>query len=107
MPTPASARSVMAVLPHPREEGLARKRNRASDMSLARRGGIRDGSAGDRRRQQPFGGDALHRLLQLLERAHLDLADALAADVVLLRQLFERLGVIGQPPLRQDVPFAI
>ena len=29
-----------------------------------------------------FAGDALHRLLQLLERAHLDLADAFAADVI-------------------------
>src|SRR3712207_8445419 len=34
--------------------------------------------------------------LQLLERTHLDLADAFAADVVNLAEFLERLGLVGQ-----------
>src|SRR3546814_7834263 len=48
-----------------------------------------------------------HRLLQLLERAHLDLADALAADTIDLAQFLERLGIVGQPPLGEDVLLAV
>src|SRR5690349_526968 len=37
------------------------------------------------------------RGLQLLERAHLDLPDALAADAIHLAQLLERLRLVRQP----------
>ena len=50
-----------------------------------------------------FGDLRLHRLLQLLEGAHLDLAHPLAGDVVLLRQILQRGRIVLQPPLDQDV----
>ena len=43
-------------------------------------------------KQLALAGEADQRRLQLLERANLDLADALAADAVDLAQLLERLG---------------
>jgi hypothetical protein len=50
--------------------------------------------------------DRVHRLLQLLERPHLDLADALAADAVLRmrstvfgREVFQRRRFILQAAL--------
>ena len=49
------------------------------------------GISASRRQQPPLAGEVHQRLLQLLERAHLDLADALAADVIDLAQLLERL----------------
>ena len=48
-----------------------------------------------------------HGALQLLERPHLDLAHALAADAVLLRQVLERRRVLLQTALFQDVPLAL
>ena len=43
-------------------------------------------------------GDAvLHRLLHLLEGAHLDLAHALARDAELLGKVLERDRVLGKP----------
>ena len=49
----------------------------------------------------------LHRLLQLVEGAHLDLAHALAADAVLGRQVFQRLGLVDQTTLDDDVAAAL
>src|SRR5260370_27733798 len=49
----------------------------------------------------------LHRLLHLLEGAHLDLADALAGDAELLRQLLERDRIVGQPPRLEDAALAV
>jgi hypothetical protein len=55
------------------------------------------GSGSGRLREQPaVTGDAHHRLLQLVEGADLDLADAFAADAVDLAQLLERLGIVGR-----------
>src|SRR5690606_37017689 len=48
-----------------------------------------------------------HGLLQFLEGPHLDLADAFAADIVLGRKVFERCGLVLQPPLGDDVALAI
>ena len=60
------------------------------------------------RGQQPaLAGQAHQRLLQLLERADLDLADALAADVIDLAELLERLGLVGEAPLGQDMALAL
>ena len=39
--------------------------------------------------------------------AHLDLADPLAADVVLLAELLQRHRLVLEPPLGQDVPLAL
>jgi hypothetical protein len=47
------------------------------------------------------------RLLQFLEGAHLDLANALARDAVLLREILERGRVLPQAPLGQDVALAV
>ena len=61
-----------------------------------------------KRRQQPsLAGQAQQRRLQLLERAHLDLADALAADAIDLAQFLERLGLVGEAALHQDMLFAV
>src|SRR5690606_30302575 len=49
----------------------------------------------------------LDRLLQLLERAHLDLAHALAADAELLREVLERERLLAQAALGEDVTFAL
>ncbi len=50
---------------------------------------------------------ALHLVLQLLEGAYLDLAHALAADPVFLRQLLERRGVVLQAPRLDDLALAL
>ena len=52
-------------------------------------------------------GGRLHRLLQFLEGAHLDLPHPLARDAVLLRQILERRRVFLQSPLGQDVALAV
>jgi hypothetical protein len=53
-------------------------------------------------------GDAgLHRLLHLLEGAHLDLAHALARDAELARQVLERDRVVGQPARLEDAALAL
>ncbi len=54
-----------------------------------------------------FTGKFAHFLLQLLESAHFDLADALAADVVLAGQFFKRNDLILQTALHQDVFLAV
>ena len=53
------------------------------------------------------GGDCEHRVLQLLEGARLDLAHALARDAVDLAQVLERLGLLVEPALGQDVALAL
>ena len=59
------------------------------------------------RDQAAFDRGGLDRLLQLLEGAHLDLADPLARDAVLLRQILERRRVLLEAPLGQDVALAL
>jgi len=49
----------------------------------------------------------LHRLLHLLEGAHLDPAHALARDAELARQIFERDRVVGQPARLEDAALAL
>ena len=52
-------------------------------------------------------GDAvLHRLLHLLEGAHLDLAHALARDSKFLGELRERDLFLGEPARLEDAPLA-
>jgi hypothetical protein len=59
-------------------------------------------------KQHPlFAGDTHHRLLQLFKGAHLYLADTFAADIIMLAQLFQCLGLIDQATLGQDVLFAV
>src|SRR5262249_57586384 len=48
-----------------------------------------------------------HRILQLLEGAHLDLAHALARDAELLGKLRERDRIVPQPPRLEDAPLAV
>ena len=45
--------------------------------------------------------------LELLEGTHLDLANPLAADVILLGQILERRRAFLQAALDQDVPLTI
>src|ERR1700730_9505068 len=53
-------------------------------------------------------GDAvLHRFLHLLQRAHVDLAHALARDAKLVREFRERDWVLGEPTRFEDAPLAI
>src|SRR5438874_7646983 len=52
-------------------------------------------------------GGRLHRLLQFLEGAHLDLPHPLARDAVLLRQILERRRIFLEPPLGQDMALAV
>src|SRR3546814_16289186 len=47
------------------------------------------------------------RLLQLLERPHLDLPDPFPADVVFLAPVLERGRVVAQPALGEDVALAV
>src|SRR5712692_7984280 len=54
------------------------------------------------------GGDpVLHRLLHLLEGAHLDLAHALARDAELVGELLERDRVVDQPARLEDATLAL
>ena len=56
-----------------------------------------------------FARQVLHFLLQFLERTHLDLANTLAADVILTAQFFQRDRLILKASLGQDIllaPFA-
>src|SRR2546423_377657 len=64
------------------------------------------GGAG-RRRGAPPEGACFDRLLQFLEGTHLDLADALAGDAELLREILEGGRVVLEPALDKDVPLAI
>src|SRR5690606_23082141 len=59
------------------------------------------GSAGGQ--ELALGRRRLNRLLQLLEGAHLDLAHALAADPVFLRQILERRRILLEAALGEDV----
>src|SRR4051812_6903482 len=52
-------------------------------------------------------GGVLDVLLELFESAHFDLAHALAADAVMLRQVFQRGRFVPQPALRQDMALAL
>jgi hypothetical protein len=52
-------------------------------------------------------GALLYRLLDLLEGAHLDLADAFAADAELGRQLLQRHGLLGESARLEDAPLAV
>ena len=49
------------------------------------------------------GDPVLARLLDLLEGAHLDLADPLAADAELAREVLQRDRVLGEPACLIDV----
>src|SRR5579883_723632 len=51
-------------------------------------------------------GEVLHRLLQLLEGAHLDLPHALARDPVFLGEVLEGGRVLLETPLDEDAPLA-
>src|SRR5665213_1246514 len=53
------------------------------------------------------GDRGLHRLLHLLERAHLDLAHALARDAELGGEILERDRIVGEPPRLEDAAFAL
>ena len=57
--------------------------------------------------QTLFSGKVAHPLLQLFKRAHFDLADTFAADVILARQLFQRHSFLCQTTLGQDVFLSI
>ena len=58
--------------------------------------------------QQPLlAGKPDQRRLQLLERADLDLPNAFAADAIDLAQILERLRLVDQPTLGQDVLLAV
>src|SRR5690348_16430498 len=72
----------------------------SSFLSTTTRSGLFPGSG-------LFLGGVLHRFLHLLEGADLDLADALAADVVFLRQFLERRRIVAQPASLEDRLLAI
>src|SRR5258708_18036711 len=60
------------------------------------------------RRRGPHRRDVvLHRVLHLLEGAHLDLAHALPAEAEFLRQLRERDLFLGEPARLEDAPLAL
>src|SRR5665213_3743622 len=90
--------------------GIRRAANGRSALSiLIAAVPLRNGSAkaSMRGEQAAFAGEVHQCLLQFLEGADLDLANALAADVVDLAQFLERLGFVGQAPLGQDVLLAV
>src|SRR5438874_7755914 len=60
-----------------------------------------------RGQQAALAREAQQRGLELLERADFDLADALAADAIDLAQFLERLGLVGEAALHQDMLLAI
>src|SRR5437899_13044724 len=49
----------------------------------------------------------LHRVLHLVERAHLDLAHALARDAEFFGELLERDRILGEPARLEDAPLAV
>jgi hypothetical protein len=51
----------------------------------------------------PLFGKAPNGFLDLLERAHLDLSDALPANVINVAQLLERLRFVDEPALGENV----
>src|ERR1700730_19471742 len=60
------------------------------------------------RRRGPHRRDVLlHRVLHLLEGAHLDLAHALPAEAEFLRQLRKRDLFLGEPARLEDAPLAL
>ena len=62
---------------------------------------------GQRRLRLLHGGDlGLHRLLHLLEGAHLDLADALARHAELGGEVLQRHRVVGEPAGLEDATLA-
>src|SRR3546814_13328865 len=65
--------------------------------------GVSDRSGAD---QAAFAGQLEHRLLQFLEGADLDLADAFAADVIDLAQIIARLEVVGQAAFGPNLALA-
>src|SRR5262249_52377339 len=60
-----------------------------------------------RRRTLHYSAAVLHRLLHLLEGAHLDLAHAFARHTELGRQILERDRVVGKSPRLEDAPLAL
>ncbi len=57
---------------------------------------------------RPLFGDAgFHGLLQLFERANLDLAHPLPRDIIFMRQVFQGRGVILQPAFDKDIAFPL
>ena len=52
-------------------------------------------------------GRLLHGRLDLLEGAHLDLADALAADAELRGEVLQRRRLLGQAPRLEDALLAV
>src|SRR2546425_7046138 len=62
---------------------------------------------GDRRRGFHRCDAVLHRVLHLLERAHLDLAHALARDAEFFGELLERDRILGEPARLEDAPLAV
>ncbi len=54
-----------------------------------------------------MGDVVLHRLLDLLESAHFDLAHALARHAELVGEFFERDRIVGQPARLENAAFAI
>src|SRR3546814_9958942 len=76
----------------------------SSDVCSSDRPTFLTGSGAD---QAALAGELEHCLLQLFKGAHLDLADALAADLIDLAQILERLGIVGQAAFGQDVTLAL
>src|SRR5262249_46359512 len=60
-----------------------------------------------RRRTLHYSAAVLHRLLHLLEGAHLDLAHAFARHTELGRQILGGVGVLGRPPRLEVAPLAL
>src|SRR2546430_12566020 len=71
---------------------------------MTRRGAL---MRGDRRRGFHRCDAVLHRVLHLLERAHLDLAHALARDAEFFGELLERDRILGEPARLEDAPLAV
>ena len=79
--------------PNPSPRGGGRFKFSAEQSDPQRPKALRRGQ------QHPFAGNAAHRGLELFEGAHLDLADAFAADVVFLAQFLERARILDQAAL--------
>src|SRR5688572_32668911 len=90
--------------------GRSRNEQRRT-LSRTRQGGIIAPPArlvGSGRGQQPLlARQPYQRRLQLLERSHFDLADAFAADAVDLGQVLQRLWLVDQAALGEDMALAL
>src|SRR5690349_3903564 len=79
---------------HRRKDSYARYRASLTRRRASRVSGLSPDGARQADRSvhaaRLFGREGLHRALQLLEGAHLDLAHAFAADAVFLREILER-----------------